>query len=519
MPQSRRVRTRRLISYAIVCSLVTTTIAFKFSSTARRKHHANNAERSVTVGRGCSHRHTPRNAPFSYRRHEDAVADNSVNDQLSLFKEELRQWCRSTLIAVSLAATLVTPQVSLAESNANSVPPTTASTQGAPPAYDETWNLIRKYALDQKFNGQDWDEAYTKYSKGLDSSTTDEDAIMKATTNLVNSMGDKYTRILDKESYERIQKFDLIGVGVTLMPDPSTKEIIVGSPPVKGSAADQNDLRVNDVIVAVNGQETSGKTAFDIIDQMSDDPNAEQVTFSVRRGDEARDVTMKRQFSEVKDPISYRVSEIRGDGLKVGYVRIAEFNSLVKTKLEAALNDLESQGVNAYVLDVRGNPGGAFQSAIEIAGLFLNDALATDVVDGNGVSLKFRTSKDHVIIDASDPVAVWVDGRSASASEVLGGALRDNCRAVVMGERSFGKGLVQAVYGLKNQNGLVLTVARYFTPGGYDINKVGIVPEISKDEALPSAPGFIPVLGSDTSRVDFTDVSNRLSMCSAENSS
>ena len=107
MPQSRRVRTRRLISYAIVCSLVTTTIAFKFSSTARRKHHANNAERSVTVGRGCSHRHTPRNAPFSYRRHEDAVADNSVNDQLSLFKEELRQWCRSTLIAVSLAATLV----------------------------------------------------------------------------------------------------------------------------------------------------------------------------------------------------------------------------------------------------------------------------------------------------------------------------------------------------------------------------------------------------------------------------
>ena len=508
------------MSSAIVGSLVTSTLAFNFSPAAR-KHHADqvsakSSRSDVTVGHGRSHRRTPV-APPRYRRHEDVFPEN-FGDQLSFFNGELKQWFGSILIAVSFASTLVTPQVSHAEST-NSVPPPTASTQGAPLAYDETWNLIKKYALDQKFNGQDWDEAYTKYSKGLDSSKSDEDAIMKATTNLVNSMGDKYTRILDKESYERIQKFDLIGVGVTLMPDPSTKEIVVGSPPVKGSAADQNDLRVNDVIVAVNGQATSGKTAFDIIDQMSDDPNAEQVTFTVRRGDESRDVTMKRQFSEVKDPISYRISEIRGDGLKVGYVRIAEFNSLVKIKLEAALNDLESQGVDAYVLDVRGNPGGAFQSAIEIAGLFLSDALATDVVDGNGVDLKFRTSKDNVIIDASDPVAIWVDGRSASASEVLGGALRDNCRAVVMGERSFGKGLVQAVYGLKNQYGLVLTVARYLTPGGDDINKVGIVPEISKDEALPSAPGFIPVLGSDTSRVDFTDVSNRLSMCSAENSS
>lgn len=147
----------------------------------------------------------------------------------------------------------------------------------------------------------------------------------------------------------------------------------------------------------------------------------------------------------------------------------------------------------------------------------MNDKLATDVVDGNGVDLKFRTSKDRAVVDEKDPVVIWMDGKSASASEVLAGALNDNCRAVVQGETSFGKGLVQAVYGLNNGYGLVLTVARYLTPNGTDINKVGIVPDVSKEEALPSAPDFVPLFGSDTSRVDFDDVSNRMAMCAKNN--
>jgi len=393
--------------------------------------------------------------------------------------------------------------------------------KGGPPAYDETWNLVKKYALDQSYNHQDWDEVYTKYLNGLPmdpSTTTDEKRIMQAASNMVSSLGDKYSRVLDKDAYERIQKFDLIGVGATLMPDPNTKEIVLGAPPVVNSAADQAGLKSGDAVLAVNGKETAGRTAFDIIDQISEDPNAGQITFTVRSSDggEIKDVIMKREFLEVKNPISYRVSETRSDGTKVGYVRIAEFNSIVKPNLEAALKDLESQNVGAYVIDVRGNPGGAFQSAVEIAGLFMNDKLATNVIDGNGVELAFKTSKDRVVIDEKDPVAIWVDGKSASASEVLSGALRDNCRAVVMGDTSFGKGLVQAVYGLKNGFGLVLTVAKYLTPAGTDINKVGISPDISREEALPSLPGFVPIAGSDTSHVDFKDVTERMTMCSSE---
>jgi carboxyl-terminal processing protease len=464
-------------------------------------------------------------SPSSKWRLYDAQGDDSYtpsSDDTSLVKGILNGVVRPSLFAASVAfATLSSQPVTVYAKDVSGISAPTSYTSEMTPssnsAYDEAWTLVKKYALDQKFHGQNWDEAYKQYSSGVDLSSSDEDRIMKATTNLVGSLGDKYSRILDKDAYTRIQKFDLIGVGATLMPDAVTKDIIVGAPPVAGSAADQAGLKVKDVVVAVNGVETAGRTAFDIIDQISEDPNAGQVTFTIKSQgeDTSRDVTMKREFLEVRDPISYRVTETRADGTKVGYVRIAEFNSIVKPKLEAALRDLESQNVNAYVLDVRGNPGGAFQSAVEIAGLFMDNKLATDVVDGNGVDLKFRTSKDRVVIDPTDTLVIWVDGRSASASEVLSGALRDNCRAIVMGDTSFGKGLVQAVYGLKNGYGLVLTVAKYLTPGGTDINKVGIIPDVSKEEALPSAPGYVPLIGSDTSRVDFQDVMKRLdpSMC------
>lgn len=269
---------------------------------------------------------------------------------------------RPTLFAAAFAASIFSSQPAFADGTSDVAESTTSSKLNGPPAYDEAWGLIKKYALDQKYNGQDWDEAYAKYVKDISSTSTDEGQIMKATSNLVGSLGDKYSRVLDKDSYARIQKFDLIGVGVTLMPDPSTKEIIVGAPPVQDSAAFQAGLKVGDAVLAVNGVDTLGRTAFDIIDQISEAPDASFVTFTIRSGDEYRDVTMKRELLEVKDPVSYRVSETREDGTKVGYIRVSEFNSRVKPSLEAALRDLESQQVNAYVLDVRGNPGGVSRS-------------------------------------------------------------------------------------------------------------------------------------------------------------
>ena len=309
--------------------------------------------------------------------------------------------------------------------------------------------------------------------------------------------------------FRSIQKFDLIGVGVTLMPD-QNKQIIVGSPPVPKSASDVAGLQVGDRVTAINGLSTDGRTAFDIIDQIGENPNAKTVTMTILRDGKSNDVTMDRAFLEVKDPIRYKISETRSDGTKVGFVRILEFNALVKTKLEDALRDLEAQGANAYVIDLRMNTGGAFQSAVEISSLFMQDRVATYVVDSSGAEIPFKTTKSRLAIDKEDPMVIWVDGSSASASEVLAGALHDNCRAAVMGDKSFGKGLIQAVYGLKNGAGLVLTVARYVTPGGNEIQGIGITPDIKG-----GVPLMLPGLSTDTSKVDFKEIANRLgpSMC------
>jgi carboxyl-terminal processing protease len=439
-----------------------------------------------------------------------------------------------------------------------------ATSQASPSVVDDVWELVNKYSLDRSFQGQNWDAIHREYQQKVatlrqqNDEQPDVTAEMKLATQMIQTLNDKYTRILDAASYTAIQKYDLIGVGVTLMPDPVSKQIMVGSPPIANSAADRSGLRVGDYIVAVNGVSTAGRTAFSIIDQISEDPSAPTVTFSVVRpaatvatadspltstasvatdaaataessdntaitsvsidsGSLAatpQDIVLERQLQKVKDPVEYKMTETR-DGDKIGYIRIKEFNAIVKNKLENAITSLltasndeaESSGATALVLDLRSNGGGAFQSAVEIAGLFMNDRLATNVVDGTGAALPFKTAANTQIVPASVPVVIWTDPGTASASEVLAGALHDNCRAVLMGDRSFGKGLIQAVYGLPHGDGggLVLTVARYETPNGTNIQGVGITPDIPGHVPLP-LPGLI----SDTSKVDFEEVRHRL---------
>mmetsp|Transcript_23607 Transcript_23607/g.55934 ORF Transcript_23607/g.55934 Transcript_23607/m.55934 type:complete len:576 (+) Transcript_23607:145-1872(+) len=390
---------------------------------------------------------------------------------------------------------------------------------------DEVWLLLDKYYIDRTFNSQDWKDVRKKVESQGEKVKFDDSKSMKIVTEMVQSLGDKYTRMLDKDQYAAIQKFDLIGVGVTLVPN-TQKDIIVGSPPIAGSASDKAGLKVGDFVTAVNGRPTRGRNAFDIIDQIGENPNSKTVTFSILRdkspssldsignpdASESFEVTMERQSMQIKDPVQYKISETRSDGTKVGYMRISEFNSLVNSSLQRALSELKKQGANAYVMDLRGNTGGAFQSAIEISGLFLQDRIATYVVDSNGVELPFRTPKlQDLSIEPEIPVVIWIDGMSASASEVLAGSLHDNCRAVTMGNDSFGKGLIQAVYGLKNGSGLVVTVAKYITPSGSEIQGKGITPDILPQGKNMPAPVFVPGLSTDTSKVDFKDVAERLS--------
>ena len=192
---------------------------------------------------------------------------------------------------------------------------------------DEVWTLLDKYYIDRTFNSQDWKEVRTKVEAQGEKVQFDNDKSMKIVTEMVQSLGDKYTRMLDKEQYTAIQKFDLIGVGVTLVPN-AQKDIIIGAPPIAGSASDKAGLKIGDFVTAVNGRPTRGRNAFDIIDQIGENPNAKTVTFSILRdkgpstldsignpdASEAFEVTMDRQTMEVKDPVQYKISETRSDG-------------------------------------------------------------------------------------------------------------------------------------------------------------------------------------------------------------
>mmetsp|Transcript_5802 Transcript_5802/g.12283 ORF Transcript_5802/g.12283 Transcript_5802/m.12283 type:complete len:654 (-) Transcript_5802:416-2377(-) len=385
------------------------------------------------------------------------------------------------------------------------------------PVLDEAWTLINKYALDRSFNGQDWINVKKNYRDkvhkiypGLSTSKDikiDEGVVEKMLNSMVSSLGDKYSRTLDKGAYAAMQKYDLVGIGAVLMPN-EEGTIMIGAPPVPGSSADEYAFKKGDLILEVNGISTKDRTAFNIIDQISEkDVNAKEVTMRIRRVGSSpqkpndpveQNYLLKRSGEVIKDPVYYKLNGVINGGKKVGYIQIKEFNSLVKSSVEHAIVDLKNQGANAFVLDLRGNPGGAFQSAVNIASYFMNDSLAVSVVDSSSESMPFRTSKQDSIIPSNIPIAIWTDKGTASASEVLVGALHDNCRAVVMGDTTFGKGIIQAVYGLQDGSGLVLTVAKYVTPKGTSIQGVGILPDI-----LSKLPPNLPGLRSDTSSIDF----------------
>jgi len=158
----------------------------------------------------------------------------------------------------------------------------------------------------------------------------------------------------------------------------------------------------------------------------------------------------------------------------VGYIRLTQFSANASKEMADAIKALEAQNVNGYILDLRSNPGGLLYSSIEIAQMWLKEGTIVSTSDRQGERDR-ETANNRALTDK--PLVVLVDGGSASASEILSGALQDNKRAVLVGTKTFGKGLVQSVRGLGDGSGLAVTIAKYYTPKGRDINQAGIVPD------------------------------------------
>jgi carboxyl-terminal processing protease len=183
----------------------------------------------------------------------------------------------------------------------------------------------------------------------------------------------------------------------------------------------------------------------------------------------------------------------RSAGVPIGYVRLSQFSSNAAREVADAVADLQRQGAKAYILDLRNNPGGLLQAGIEIARMWIDDGAIVYTVNREGISDSF-TAMGNALTDA--PLAVLVNQGTASASEILAGALQDNHRAILIGEKTFGKGLIQSLFELPDGAGLAITVAKYETPAHHDIHKLGIAP----DRPIPQEPLAYDVIGTDSDR-------------------
>lgn len=334
---------------------------------------------------------------------------------------------------------------------------------------DEVWQLIDHEYVDDSFNSVDWNDVRTSY---LNRNYTDQEEAYTAVREMLEQLDDPYTRFMDPQEFSNMQidtSGELTGVGIQITQEEETEEIVVVAP-IEDTPAYEAGLLSGDVIVSIDGESTEGLELSDAVNLIRGPVNSD-VIISVTREGEPLDFELTRARIEIH-PVRYSV-ESSPEGT-IGYIRLNQFSANASDEMRDAINALEERNVTGYVLDLRSNPGGLLFASIDIAEMWINEGTIVSTVDRDSISDE-EVAKNQALTDK--PLVVLVDGGSASASEILSGALQDNDRATLVGTQTFGKGLVQSVRGLADGSGVAVTIAKYLTPSGRDINKLGIEPD------------------------------------------
>jgi carboxyl-terminal processing protease len=339
---------------------------------------------------------------------------------------------------------------------------------------DEAWQIINREYVDTTFNKVDWLASRQVLLSREYSSTREAYAALKEQ---IQKLGDPYTRFMDPRQFQALTNQtsgELSGVGIRLQVDATSKVLTVVEP-IENSPAMAAGIQAGDRIVAIDGKTTTGMTVEDA-SQLIQGEVGSPVTLRIERGTEAaKDLALTRARIEVPNVIS----SVKQEGnAKIGYIRLTEFSSHAPDQMRRAIKNLSDQQVQGFVLDLRNNPGGLLQAAVEISRMWYDNGAIVRQVNRMGESSEMSANQTAL---TNLPLTVLVNGNSASSSEILTGALLDNRRATIVGSQTFGKALVQSVHALGDGSGLAVTVAHYYTPAGTDISHKGITPNIRVD--------------------------------------
>jgi len=338
---------------------------------------------------------------------------------------------------------------------------------------DEVWQIIYRQYVDGTFNQVDWQAVRREY---LNKSYTDKEQAYKSIREMLKKLDDPYTRFMDPKEFQNMQvdtSGELTGVGITIGLDEETKKLTVIAP-LEDTPAFKAGILAKDVITKIDGKSTQGMDTNQAVTLIRGQPGS-KVRLTISRNGKETDYLITRAKIEIH-PVEY--SQKQTPAGNIGYIRLKQFSANASKEMREAIRALEKKNVDGYVLDLRNNPGGLLFSSIEIARMWLRDGTIVSTIDRKGLVEK-ETANGRSLTDK--PLVVLVDQGSASASEILSGALQDNKRAVLVGSKTFGKGLVQSVRPLDDGSGVAVTIAKYQTPSGTDINKSGIKPDVKVD--------------------------------------
>lgn len=347
-----------------------------------------------------------------------------------------------------------------------------AALQDSPKAtLDQVWQLVNREYVDGSFNKQDWLAVrQTLLTKDYTSREEAYTAIRQA----LEKLGDPYTRFMDPKQFEALTNQtsgEVTGIGIRMELNEQTKKLTIIEA-IENSPALKAGIKAGDWIEAIDGKPTSQMKVEDASKLIRGKAGTKLNLRLGRNGQSAFDVALTRASIEVP---TVRYSLKQEGSRRIGYIRLREFSAHAATQMRRAISDLNAKQVDGYVLDLRSNPGGLLQSSIEIARMWMDNGAIVKTVDRKGGSEETKANRTAL---TKRPLAILVDNNSASASEILTGALKDNNRAVVVGGQTFGKALVQSVHELPDGSGVAITIAHYYTPKGTDINHKGIAPDI-----------------------------------------